>query len=84
MTVSRNWHKMRSKGMKAGMLIIYFQSNGHKASVGYLIRFIERNKLLPSLVNKEKLIKDIASEKERERGRASNYIHVDKRYHHSR
>ena len=43
---------MQSKSAKAGMLITHFQSNDHKASVGDLVCFIERDKLLPSLVNR--------------------------------
>jgi len=51
------------------MLVTHFQSNGHKAFVRDLISFVARDKSFPYLVDKEKLRKDIESEKERERGR---------------
>ncbi|KAK2705265.1 hypothetical protein QYM36_017343 [Artemia franciscana] len=66
---TRNWHKTRSKGVKPGMLITHFQSNSHKDFVSDLISFVARYKSLPYLVDKEKLRKDIESEKEKERGR---------------
>ena len=62
---------MCSKGVKPGMPVTHFQSNGHKASVGDLISFAERDKSLPYLVDKEKFRKDTESEKEKERGHRS-------------
>ncbi|KAK2701396.1 hypothetical protein QYM36_019963 [Artemia franciscana] len=60
---------MRSNGLKPGILVTHFQSNGHKAPVSDLISFVARDKSLPYLVDKEKLRKDIQSEKENEKGR---------------
>ncbi|KAK2704440.1 hypothetical protein QYM36_016739 [Artemia franciscana] len=57
------------EGVKPEILVTHFQSNGHKASVRDLISFIPRDMSFPYLVDKEKLRKDIESEKERERGR---------------
>ncbi|KAK2702352.1 hypothetical protein QYM36_019035 [Artemia franciscana] len=68
---------MRSKGVKPGMLVTHFQSNGHKASVGDLISFVARYKPLPYLVDKEKLKKNIESEKEKERGRCIKRMLLD-------
>ncbi|KAK2702353.1 hypothetical protein QYM36_019036 [Artemia franciscana] len=74
---TRNWHKMLSKGVKPGMLVIHFQSNGHKASVGDLISSVARYKPFPYLVDKKKLKRNIESEKEKERGRCIKRMLLD-------
>ena len=47
--------------------VTHFQSNGHKASVGDLISFAERDKSLPYLVDQGEIPERIQSQKKKRR-----------------